>query len=166
MCHGNEKGCKNWRGTDYVSSKLTWGIWRILTQALENLKNLLFNGLLLTKVHVWGKKSIEELCLMTLNIDAKFEGKMTCAFKNDMSNVANFHQSMFGTLKIELWRGPFIQRGECMGLKFTGKFCVMTKKNVAKFEEELTCQFKIDMRNLTNLTNFGLSTQKSQKFAL
>ena len=53
-----------------------------------------------------------------------------------------------------------------MGLKFTGKFCVMTMKNVAKFEEELTCQFKIDMRNLTNLTNFGLSTQKSQKFAL
>ena len=39
---------------------------------------------------------------MALNIDAKFEGKMTCAFKNDMSNVANFHQSMFGTLKIEL----------------------------------------------------------------
>ena len=27
---------------------------------------------------------------MTLNIDAKFEGKLTCAFKNDMSNLANF----------------------------------------------------------------------------
>ena len=39
----------------------------------------------------------------------------------------------------------------------------MTVKNDAKFEEELTCQFKIDMMNLTN---FGLSTQKSQKFAL
>ena len=26
------------------------------------------------------KKSIEELCLMTLNTDAKFEGKLTCAF--------------------------------------------------------------------------------------
>ena len=23
---------------------------------------------------------------MALNIDAKFEGKMTCAFKNDMTN--------------------------------------------------------------------------------
>ena len=40
---------------------------------------------------------------------------------------------------------------------------VMTIKNDANFEEELTSQFKIDMRNLTN---FGLSTQKSQKFAL
>ena len=37
-----------------------------------------------------------------------------------------------------------------MSLKFTGEFCVMTMKNDAKFEEESTCQFKIDMRNLTN----------------
>ena len=39
----------------------------------------------------------------------------------------------------------------------------MTMKNDAKIEKELTCQFKIDMRNLTN---FDLSTRKSQKFAL
>ena len=50
-----------------------------------------------------------------------------------------------------------------MSLKFTGELCVMTMKNEAKIEEELTCQFKIDMRNLTN---FDLSTRKSQKFAL
>ena len=50
-----------------------------------------------------------------------------------------------------------------MNLKFTGEFCVMTMKNDAKFEEELTCQFKIDM---SNLTNFDLGTRKSQKFAL
>ena len=50
-----------------------------------------------------------------------------------------------------------------MSLKFTGEFCVMTMKNDAKFEEESTCQFKIDMRNLTN---FDPSTQKSQKFVL
>ena len=50
-----------------------------------------------------------------------------------------------------------------MSLKLTGEVCVMTTKNDAKFEEELTCQFKIDMRNLTN---FDPSTRKSQKFAL
>ena len=48
-------------------------------------------------------------------------------------------------------------------LKFTGELCIMTMKNDAKFEKEFTCQYKIDMRNLTN---FDLSTQKSQKFAL
>ena len=50
-----------------------------------------------------------------------------------------------------------------MSLKFTGELCVMTMKNDAKIKEELTCQFKIDMRNLKN---FGPSTRKSQKFAL
>ena len=39
----------------------------------------------------------------------------------------------------------------------------MAMTNDAKFEEELTCQFKIDMRNLTNVDP---STQKTQKFAL
>ena len=47
-----------------------------------------------------------------------------------------------------------------MSLKFTGELCVMTMKNDAKFEIELTCQFKIDIRNLTN---FDPRTQKSQK---
>ena len=50
-----------------------------------------------------------------------------------------------------------------MSLRFTGELCVMTMTNDAKFEEELTCRFKIDMRNLTN---FDPNTQKSQKFAL
>ena len=36
-------------------------------------------------------------------------------------------------------------------------------KNDAKFEEELTYQFKTD---LSNLMNFELSTRKSQKFEL
>ena len=36
-------------------------------------------------------------------------------------------------------------------------------KNDTKIEEELTCRFKIGMRNLTN---FDPSTQKSKAFAL
>ena len=44
------------------------------------------------------KKSIEELCLMTLNIDATFEEKLTCTLKRDMRNLANFHQSTFEIL--------------------------------------------------------------------
>ena len=81
---------------------------------------------------------------MTLNIDPAFEGKLTCALKSDMRNLANFQQSTFECLKV----GTL---GKCMSLKFTEKFCAMTMKNVGKLEEELTCQIKIDMRNLTNL---------------
>ena len=50
-----------------------------------------------------------------------------------------------------------------MSLIFTGELYIMTMKNDTKFEEELTCQFKIDMRNLTN---FDSSIRKSQKFEL
>ena len=50
-----------------------------------------------------------------------------------------------------------------MSLTFTGELCVMTMKNDAKFEEELTCQFKIEMRNLTT---FDPGIQKPKKFAL
>ena len=50
-----------------------------------------------------------------------------------------------------------------MSLKLAGQFYVMTLKNDAKFEEKLTCQFKIDLRNLTNVDP---STQKFQKGAL
>ena len=39
----------------------------------------------------------------------------------------------------------------------------MKMKYDTKIEEELPCQFKIDMRNSMN---FDPSTQKSQKFAL
>ena len=43
-----------------------------------------------------------------------------------------------------------------MSLKFTGEQCVMVMKNNIKLEEKLTCQFKIDMKNLTN---FDVRTQ-------
>ena len=39
----------------------------------------------------------------------------------------------------------------------------MTMKNDEKSEVELTCQYKIDIRNLTN---FDWGTRKSKKFTL
>ena len=100
---------------------------------------------------------------MELKIDAKFEGKMTCAFKNDMRNLANFHQSMFESLKIGTLMGSFYLKQKMYELKiYRGVLC-HEMKNDTKREEELTCQFKINIRNLTN---FDPCTQKSKKFAL
>ena len=62
----------------------------------QNPKNFPFNKLSLTKV----QHSTETVCLMALKIDAKFEGKLTCAYKNDMKNLSNFHQS---TRKSQNW---------------------------------------------------------------
>ena len=37
-----------------------------------------------------------------------------------------------------------------MNLKFTEELCVMTMKYDLKFEEKLTCRFKIDKMNLAS----------------
>ena len=62
-----------------------------------------------------------------------------------------------------LWGDPYMQGRKCMNLKFTEELCVMAIKNDAKFEEELTCSFKIYIKNLIN---FDSSTLKSKQFAL
>ena len=38
---------------------------------------------------------------MVLNIDAKFEGKLTCAFKNELWNLTNFHRLKNSNLILE-----------------------------------------------------------------
>ena len=47
-----------------------------------------------------------------------------------------------------------------MTLKLREELCVMKMKIYAKFEEELTCRFKIDIKNFTN---FDPSCQKAKK---
>ena len=46
--------------------------------------------------------------------------------------------------KLGLWWDPLSQSRKCMSLKFTEELCIMTMKNDAKFEEKLTCCFKIE----------------------
>ena len=81
MCHDNERMIQSLKRNWLVSSKLTWEIWGILIRAHENLKNLLFNGLLLTKVYnVWAKKKYrgvifdgtEDGCKIWRNTDLYF----------------------------------------------------------------------------------------------
>ena len=38
-------------------------------------------------------KFTEELCVMTMNNDAKFEEELASRFKSDMGNLMNFDQS-------------------------------------------------------------------------
>ena len=43
-----------------VISKLTWGIWWILTQAIESLRNFHFNVLLLNKVYIASAEKVHK----------------------------------------------------------------------------------------------------------
>ena len=45
--------------------------------------------------------------LIVLNIDAKFEEKLTYAFKTDIRNLANFYKSTFESIKIGTLMGSF-----------------------------------------------------------
>ena len=46
---------------------------------------------------------------------------------------------------------------------YTEELRIIKMKNDARFDDEMTCHFKIDMRNWTN---FDQSTQRPQIFAL
>ena len=62
--------------------------------------------------------------MIALNTDATFEGKLTCAFKNDMRNLVNFHQSKFESLKIGTLMGSFYQNWKTYQLKiYWGVLC-------------------------------------------
>ena len=70
------------------------------------------------------KNSIGQFCLMVLNIDATFEGELTCAFKNDMRNLTNFHQILFGSVKIGTLMGSFHPKYKIYELKiYRGNLC-------------------------------------------
>ena len=61
---------------------------------------------------------------MALDIVATFEGELTCAFKNDMRNLANFQQSMFKSLKIVTLMRFFYPKQKMYELKiYRGFLC-------------------------------------------
>ena len=97
---------------------------------------------------------------MTLKSGAKFEEKLTCGLENDMINIRLILEHL-KVSKLGLWWNPLIRSRKCMNLNLTEELCVMAMKDDAKFEEELTFCFKIDIRNVIN---FDPSTQKSQNF--
>ena len=47
-------------------------------------------------------KFTEELCVMTMKNDAKFEVESTCHFKIDMRNLTNFDPSTWKSQKFSL----------------------------------------------------------------
>ena len=86
---------------------------------------------------------------MTPKSDPKFEENLTCCLKKDERNQSTFHRSAKKS------QNPFIQSRIFMSLKLAEKLYVMTIKNDPKLGAELTCCFKIDIKNLKN---FEVST--------
>ena len=65
--------------------------------------------------------------------------------------------------KIFTLMGSFWAKYVLFELKSTEELCFMKLKRDTKFGEESTCRFKI---GISNLIDFDLDTQKSQRFLL
>ena len=111
LCHENEEWSKIWTGIELSIQNWHEEFDVFWSEHSKISKICTLMGFFWTKYIIFElKKSIEVLYLMALNIDATFERKLTCAFKNDMRNLANFHQSMFEGLKIGILMGSFYQK--------------------------------------------------------
>ena len=101
--HDTEEWYTIWRGIDL---SFTWGQLTNFEMSTGKSRNLSLQwapfGL---SIQCFSWKSKEELCSITLKIDAKYEGTLTCTFKNDMRNLAVFTDWKIANLfyKVKWW---------------------------------------------------------------
>ena len=124
-------------------------IWWILFWALKSLKNVHFDWCAkhttfdLKKVQ-WSYISWHWRVVQNLKKNWLVVWKWHEEF-------AKFSPEHMKFSKLGLSLDPLIQSRKCVSLKLKGELCVMRMKNDAKFETELTCHLKIDMRNFNGL---------------
>ena len=111
-------------------------------------------------IQIFRLKSTEELCLMTLKSDTKFEEKLTLGSKNDMRNLLNFKASSgkSGNLYSDVLLLPISHKVSPQ--KVQKSYLSRHQKKDSNFEEKLTFYLKNDLRNLVN---FNMMSEKSEK---
>ena len=63
------------------------------TRALKSLKNCTSMGSFCPKYIIFQSEISEELCVMTLNVEASFKEKLICGLINNIRNVVNCYAS-------------------------------------------------------------------------
>ena len=91
MCYDNEEWCRIWKGIDMSVQNWQEEFNKFWPEHSEISQICTLMGSFWPKYICSSLESTEELCLMALKVDAKFEGKLTWASKSDMKNLANFH---------------------------------------------------------------------------
>ena len=127
-------------------SKFTWGIWRILTRALESLKNVLFNGILLKKVYnIWAKNcrgvmfhNTEEWCKIWREIDLSFQ--------NSYEKLDEFRPELSKISKICTLMDSFWTKYIMFGVKKYTWAMFDSTKDWFKIWRKLTCVFEMTWR--------------------
>ena len=96
---------------------------------------------------------------MTLKCNAKFKVKLTCGLWNYIRNLVKFQASSRKSENLPFDVLLLLKVYNIWAKKSTEELCVITPKNDAKFEEELACALKNDVKNLANFdANLRIST--------
>ena len=159
MCHDNEEWCKIWLRIYMWFQNWHEEFDEFWHDHSKVSKIFTLNESFWPKYIMFQLRKYRGFSFMTLKCDAKIWRKTDLWFGKWHEEFGKFLPEHPKVSKLGLWWDPFIQSRKCMSLKFTEELCIMTMKNDAKLEEQVTCSFNIDRRNLTN---FDVSTWKSQ----
>ena len=131
ICHDNEQWrmMQNWKRNWLVLSKLTWGLWWILTRALENLICTLI-GCLWPK-YMCDLKKYRGVMFRSTEYWCKIWRKTDFCFQKWHEEFEKFSPEHLKVSKLGLRWDSLVQSWKCMSLRFAGELCVMQMKNDA-----------------------------------
>ena len=94
MCHDNEEWYKIERGIGLLFQNWHEEFVEFWPEQLKFSKLCTLMGCFWSKYIMFELKKYRGVILMARKIDTKFEGKLTCAFKNDKKTLANFRSQV------------------------------------------------------------------------
>ena len=144
---------------------MEWGIWQILTRALEGLKDFHFNGLLLSKVYIiWAKKVWRSYLSWNWreiqNLE-RIQLLYTCCFKIGVMNLTNCNLStqILTRAQILTWS---LKDFHFNGLLLS-KVCIVWAKKVQR--GYLSWHWRVMKKNLRKTDLLLAKWQKFCKFS-
>ena len=101
--------CAKYTKLQRFEKKLTLGSKNDMRNLVNfNVRKLHVDVLLLWEVYyIWAKKSTEELCVVTLKSDAKFEEELTVCFEKWHEELGNFWPNTRESQNFHFNRDPF-----------------------------------------------------------
>ena len=138
-------------------------MWQNLTRALKSLQNFILMCSFWAKYILFELKKNRGVILHETEEGYKIWEGINLSFQNLHKKYEKFWPEHAKKVsKIFILMGSLWAKYVLFQLKSIEELSFMKRKRDTKFGEESTC-FKIGIRNLTN---FNLSTQKSQRFSL
>ena len=130
-----------------------------MTWALESIKNVHFNRLLLRKLYIVWAKKYRGVIFHGTEEGYKIWRAIDMSFRNWHKEFHKFWLEHSKVSKIFFLMCSFWAKYILLELKITEKLSFMTLKRDAKFEEKLTCSLENEMRN-TLLPKLGVPCSK------